>query len=290
MVVGRRALKARAQPWRGVIASALHSRAAYACIAIGLASGCGALLGAQQARPPQLQLAQYSSQEAKIVRSGDTYTIEAGGTRPLAQAVDALARDFSWNVSYEDPPYAVATGSVRGGEAGAAVARVGAFSSTFIFSGATPPALQREDILQRVVTDYNASKNEGGFRLLALPGGRYAIVGDATRDAAGAAVDVSPVLDAEVSVPDENRRMYETLDLVAASLKEKTGATIRVSDDSAAFLRQNYAVVGCEGCKARDAMVKMLAAHPAVTWRLNYDAETKAYTLSLRMPYGYWKP
>jgi hypothetical protein len=91
-------------------------------------------------------------------------------------------------------------------------------------------------------------------------------------------------------VPDENRRMYETLDLVATSVKEKTGATIRLSDDSAAFLQQNYAEVGCEGCKARDAVVKMLAAHPAVTWRLNYDAAAKTYTLSLRMPEGYWKP
>jgi hypothetical protein len=265
-------------------------------------------LAAQQARSPQpraAEPAQYAPAEAKIVRSGDSYTIEAGGARPLAQAIDALARDFNWNVSYEDPPYGAA--AVTGGGAGvgggadadagagagarrnaaAGTARVGAFSSTFIFSGATPPAVQREDILQRVVTDYNASKNEGGFRLLALAGGRYAIVGDATRDASGAAVDASPVLDAKISVVDENRRMYETLDLVAASVKEKTGATIRLSGDSAAFLQQNYAEVGCDGCKARDAMVKMLAAHPAVTWRLNYDAGAKVYVLSLRMPDGY---
>jgi hypothetical protein len=290
MVVGRRALKARGQPRRGVVAWALHSRMAYAyaCVAIGLACGCGALLAAQQARPSQT--AQYSATGAKIVRSGDSYTIEAGGAHPLAQAIDVLARDFSWNVSYEDPPYATAVVPGAHGNAAAALARAGAFSSTFIYSGITPPAVQREDILQRVVTDYNASKNEGGFRLLALAGGRYVIVGDATRDATGAAVGVSPVLDAEVSVPDENRRMYETLDLVAASVKEKTGATIRLSDDSVAFLQQNYAEVGCDGCKARDAVVKMLAAHPAVTWRLNYDAAAKTYTLSLRMPEGYWKP
>jgi hypothetical protein len=98
------------------------------------------------------------------------------------------------------------------------------------------------------------------------------------------------VLDTAISVPDENRRMSETLDLLAASVREKSGATIRVSEESAAFLRQNYAVVGCEGCKARDAVVKMLAAHPAVMWRLNYDAGAKVYVLSLRMPDGYWKP
>jgi hypothetical protein len=306
MAVGRRAREARGQLWRGVGAARLRSRTAHACVVVGLAYGCGALLAAQQARPQQARAAepaQYGPAEAKIVRSGDSYTIEAGGARPLAQAIDALARDFNWNVSYEDPPYGAAavTGSGAGAGGGAdadagvgarrnaaaGTARVGAFSSTFIFSGATPPAVQREDILQRVVTDYNASKNEGGFRLLALAGGRYAIVGDATRDASGAAVDASPVLDAKISVADENRRMYETLDLVAASVKEKTGATIRLSGDSAAFLQQNYAEVGCDGCKARDAMVKMLAAHPAVTWRLNYDGGAKVYVLSLRMPDGY---
>jgi hypothetical protein len=305
MAVGRRAREARGQPWRGVGAARLRSRTAHACVIVGLACGCGVLLAANQARLPQpraaepAQTAQYPPAEAKIVRSGDSYTIEAGGARPLAQAIDALARDFNWNVSYEDPPYGAAvtgggagagTGAGARGNAAAGTARVGAFSSTFIFSGAAPPAVQREDILQRVVTDYNASKNEGGFRLLALAGGRYAIVGDATRDASGAAVDASPVLDAKISVADENRRMYETLDLVAASVKEKTGATIRLSGDSAPFLQQNYAEVGCDGCKARDAMVKMLAAHPAVTWRLNYDAGAKVYVLSLRMPEDYWKP
>lgn len=301
MAVGRRALGAHGLPWRGGGAARLRSRTAHTFVVVGVACGCGVLLAADQARPPQpraAEPAQYAPAEAKIVRSGDSYTIEAGGSRPLAQAIDALARDFNWNVSYEDPPYAAVTGGGAGagagagahGNGGAATSRAGAFSSTFIFSGATPPAVQREDILQRVVTDYNASKNEGGFRLLALAGGRYAIVGDATRDASGAAVDASPVLDAQISVADENRRMYETLDLVAASVKEKTGATIRLSGDSAGFLQQNYAEVGCDGCKARDAMVKMLAAHPAVTWRLNYDAGAKVYVLSLRMPDGYWKP
>lgn len=275
---------------RGIAAPLLDSRTAQACVLIAFVGASGVFPGAQPQPPPRIAQQPGSGAEAKIVRAGDSYTIEAGGARPLGQAVEALARDFNWNVSYEDPPYAVAAADVRGGNAGAAASRVGAFSSTFIYLGATPPAVQREDILQRVVTDYNASKNEGGFRLLALPGGRYSIVGDAIRDAAGAAVDVSPVLDTEISVQDENRRMYETLGLVAASVKEKTGATIRLGDDSTAFLRQNYAEVGCEGCKARDAMVKMLAAHPAVTWRLNYDSATKAYVLSLRMPDGYWKP
>jgi hypothetical protein len=275
---------------RGVVTPLLQSRTAHACALIALVGASGVFLGAQQQRPSQMAQQTGAGAEAKIVRAGDSYTIEADGTRPLAQAVDALTRDFSWNVSYEDPPYAGA--NVRAGAVAAAARadRAGAFSSTFIFSGAVPPAVQREDILQRVVTDDNASKNEGGFRLLALPGGRYAIVGDAMRDASGAAVDLSPVLDAAISVPDENRRMAETLDLLAASVREKSGATIRVSEESAAFLRQNYAVVGCEGCKARDAVVKMLAAHPAVMWRLNYEASAKFYVLSLRMPDGYWKP
>lgn len=160
----------------------------------------------------------------------------------------------------------------------------GAFTSTFVYTEQPSPTLSREDILQRIVSDYNASGNPGRFELVTLPSGRYLIVGNATRDDNGGMVPAAPILDTVVSLPRENRNLAASLDLIFAAVKEKTGTAVGLGTGPTNTLVQQYAVVGGENMKARDLILMTFATNPAMEWRLFYDPGAKAYALNVRLP------
>lgn len=262
-------------------------------IFIGFLFGLPLLLLAQAPTKPSFKSA------AVVQHNGNTGTLTANFPRPLAQAVEAISQEYGWTVDYEDPPYHSQFDLVddtdptwRANHPNAkGVVRVsgGLFRSSFPepSSGNT-----EEQVLEKLVADYNSSGNPGKFAVREETDGRYAVIGVSRRDESGKDEPVNALLDTPITIPVQQRDATATLQLIVDTLASASGVkvklgTIGLSSDP---LQEATLTIGGTNVPARKLLLQGLDDVSSTSphfggifvWNFLFDADTNAFWLRLR--------
>ena len=236
---------------------------------------------------------------AVIQHNGNTGTLTANFPRPLAQAVEAISQEYGWIIDFEDPPYHSQFDLVddtdptwRANHPNAkGVVRVsgGLFQSSF-----SEPSSENteEQVLQKLVADYNSSGNPGKFIVRKGAEGRYTVIGASRKDENGRDEAVNALLDTAISIPVQQRDAAATLQLIVVTLSAASGikvklGTIGLSSDP---LQEANLTVGGANVPARTLLLQALDEVSSTSphfrgifvWNFLFDADTNAYWLRLR--------
>jgi hypothetical protein len=254
--------------------------------------------------PPLLLLAQAPTKPsfksaAVVEHNGNTGTLTANFPRPLAQAVEAISQEYGWTVDYEDPPYHSQFDLVddtdptwRANHPNAkGVVRVsgGLFRSSFPepSSGNT-----EEQVLEKLVADYNSSGNPGKFAVREETDGRYAVIGVSRRDESGKDEPVNALLDTPITIPVQQRDAKTTLQLIVDTLAATSGVKVKLGTIglSSNPLQEAMLTIGGANVPARTLLLQALddvsrtSPHfgGIFVWNFLFDADTNAYWLRPR--------
>jgi hypothetical protein len=236
---------------------------------------------------------------AVIQHNGNTGTLTANFPRPLAQAVEAISQEYGWIVDYEDPPYHSQFDLVddtdptwRANHPNAkGVVRVsgGLFQSSFPepSSGNT-----EEQVLEKLVADFNSSGNPGKFAVREETDGRYAVIGISRRDATGKDEPVNALLDTPITIPVQQRDATATLQLIVDTLAATSGVKVKLGTIglSSNPLQEGTLTIGGANVPARTLLLQALddvsrtSPHfgGIFVWNFLFDADTNAYWMRLR--------
>jgi hypothetical protein len=230
---------------------------------------------------------------AEVRHLATSASVTANDARPLAQALTALSEEYAWVIDFEDPPYYSKYDLVDDTEAkwraehptakGVTVISGDSFQSQFPENpnAAGSPA-EEEHILDRVVSDYNASANPGRFRVVNEGDGRFAIVGISVKGDDGQVKLVSPILDTLISIPTDTRDAYTAIETILNALTVKSGTKVAPFSVPTNALAHSQVTVGGQNIPARVLLLQTLsAAKLKLYWRLYYDHDVKMYGFSL---------
>jgi len=226
---------------------------------------------------------------ATISRAGETVHLSANDPRPLAQALDALQREFGWLVNYEDPRYLsqldlVEVTNPPQHRNTASDSRVhypggGAFNVDFPNGVAQHSSPDEQATLQLLVDAYNRSNNPGRFELRKTAEQRFDIVGTSAYDATGQISRQEILLDSPVALVDRQRSAFKTIELICLQVTERTHTKVTLG----VFPMNLQAVmvkVGGARLPARMLLSRTLTATGRkLVWRMFFDPDSKSYFL-----------
>ncbi len=232
-------------------------------------------------------------ENAEIQHLAESMTITANDARPLAQSVKGLSEEFAWVIDFEDPPYyskydladdtAPEWRLAHPAANGVTVIAGGTFRTQFPTTpGAGASLTEEEQILEKVISDYNQSPNPGRFRVNNEGDGRFSIVGTGVKDESGRDQAVTPILDTPISIQEEPRDAYSAIETILNALAAKTQTKVVPFMMPQNALAQSQVTVGGKNVPARVLLVQTLAAAKMkLYWRLYYDHDVKMYGFSL---------
>jgi hypothetical protein len=240
------------------------------------------------------QLQHNFMQRATIQHQRSSAVVLANDPRPLMQAIDAVAREYGWIVDYEDPPYRPGHDLVdivdpnwlaaRPGMTRTKIPAGGSFQSTYPDTVGLSLGSGEEQVLEKIVSDYNVSGNPGGFKVLAQSDGSYSIVGSYVRDANGSSIPVNSILDTIVSIPTAKEGMDQALEAILTAVSAKAGTKVGLSSGPLNLMAQTQVSVGGENVSARSLLLQTLGATGRrLQWTLLYDPDEPQYFLSLEV-------
>jgi hypothetical protein len=195
----------------------------------------------------------------------------------LAGLIDQLETRFGWIITYEDPPYENAADlddvtllvakDTKNFKGKVLVPRLRTFD--FKYPNAQQP--QAEDLLAAVIRDYNTAGNNDGFRLLRT-GKFFHVVPSVSDNKIGLRTDRQSRLDVRVTIPDADRSVLETLEVVVAQVRELTGVPLVVGRVPRNLLLQKKLRTGATKEPARDVLVRALTSTGRdLSWRVPCD-------------------
>jgi hypothetical protein len=222
--------------------------------------------------------------EGVVDHHGTVATVRADYAQPLCQAMTAIGQEYGWAVHYEAPPYqgkhdlmdstnpmyraAHPDAMVDLGPAG------GAFQSTYPESPSMwgPPAMEQQ-VLEKVVSDYNQSGNPGHFVVRRLSHGSFDVIGDAIHDDSGANIPISPVLDTPINLPRVARTRLDTVEALLQALSAKVGIRMYIYEAPVNVLSRESTVIGASA-PARDLLMQALdGSRLKWVWILTYHPQ-----------------
>ncbi len=264
------------------------------------------LLGVPSSLLAQSPVSKPSFMDAGVIQHhGAAGTLTANDPRPLMQAITAISQEYGWTADFEDPPYRSRFDLVddtdhvwRANHPNAeGVTRVsgGLFQSNFP-EPSTISDNAEEEVLQKLVSDYNASGNPGKFVVRKEAEGRYAVIGVSRRDDAGRDEAVDVLLDTPISIPVQQRDARATLRLIVDTLSATSGVkvylgTVGLSSDP---LQDVELTIGGSKVPARTLLLQALDGVSVWTpphggqffrgilvWNFLFDADRNDYRLGL---------
>jgi hypothetical protein len=229
-------------------------------------------------------------------------TLTANDPRPLSQAIEAISQEYGWLVDFEDPLYRSHFDLVDAtdpkwrashpNEKGATRVSGGLFQSSFPEPSSIASGDAEEQVLQKLVADYNSSGNPGKFIVRKEAEGRYAVIGAWRKDENGQDEAVKALLDTAISIPVQQRDATATLQLIVDTLSAASGVkvklgTIGLSSDP---LQEANLTLGGVNVPARTLLLQALDEVSSTSphfrgifvWNFLFDADTNAYWLRLR--------
>jgi hypothetical protein len=257
------------------------------------------LLGVPSLLLAQAPISKPSFMNAGVVQhQGTAGALTANDPRPLMQAIATISQEYGWTVDFEDPPYRSHLDLVddtdpvwRANHPNAkGVTRVsgGLFQSNFDEPSTISSGNAEEQVLQKLVSDYNSSGNPGKFVVRKEADARYAVVGVSRRNDTGTDETVDALLDAAISIPVQQRTATATLQLIVDTLSAMTGVrvylgTIGLSSDP---LQGVELAIGGSNVPARTLLLQALdgagnsrSFRGIFVWNLLFDADRNAYYL-----------
>jgi hypothetical protein len=232
-------------------------------------------------------------ENAEVHHVANTASISANSPRPLAQALTALSEEYAWAIDFEDPPYYSKYDLVDDTAPEWRAAHPNAKGVTVIAGDGfqtqlpenanadTSPAAE-EHILDRVVSDYNASGNPGRFNVLNEGDGRFAVVGGFVKDENGTDQGITPILDTPITVQMATRDALTAIHVILNALSAKTQTKVMAGMLALNPLHQAQVTVGGENIPARVFLLQTLAsAKIKLYWHLYYDNDAKMYALNV---------
>ncbi len=223
-----------------------------------------------------------------LYQIGEMVHINAGGPRPLLQAVDALQQKYGWVVDYEDPRYLPAADAAnRTSPPNRRRANIGPGENGFSVQfnvGPTPDSRPDEGtVLTTVIDAYNESGGEAEFKALKQPGAGFAVVGVGVRDTTGEIASQQPVLDLSINLASERRSAEQTIALICHELSQTSKVPVAVDPASGNLHKKASVVVGGSSVPARTLLSRTLVSLGGkLCWRLLYDAAGNSYALSIQ--------
>jgi len=121
---------------------------------------------------------------ARITRTNGMATVASNDPRPLDQAIIAIREEYGLLVDYEDPIYTAADlvddtdpawKERHPDRPSVTRVRGNSFATSYSEATVTSPA-GREDLLRKIISDYNQSGNPGQFKLVTEDKSRFAVV------------------------------------------------------------------------------------------------------------------
>ena len=236
-----------------------------------------------------------------IAHQGTTATLTASDPRPLMQTITTITQEYGWIVDYEDPPYRSQFDLVDDTDptwranhpTAKGVVRVSGalFQTNFPEPSTVTGNNGEEQVLQKLVADYNSSGNPGKFTVRKEAEGRFAVIGVSRRDDSGKDELVNALLDTAISIPIQQRDATSTLQLIVDTLASTTGVkvylgTIGLSSDP---LQGIELAVGGTNVPARTLLLQTLDGisnskffRGVLVWNFLFDADRNGYDLRLR--------
>jgi len=208
--------------------------------------------------------------------------------RPVAAMILELETRYSWQITYEDPPYASAADiedvtaryARSPGGARILVPKAGSLS----VSGLAGAPRESATIAQ-MLTSYNELAGAEAFRLV-KEGELYHVVPNKAHDESGALRAAPSILEAKIAVRPGQRTMYDLLDEMCNKVSRASGMKVLLGTVPQSLLRNTSTTVGTAGRKetARAVLDQMIAQSGArLSWQLLYDPGDKFYALNLHV-------
>ena len=222
-----------------------------------------------------------------IYQIGQIVHINATGSRPLLQAVDALQEKYGWIVKYEDPQYPAAIGGAATPPSppnrrhpNARNSEMTGFSVEFNVTANSRP--DEQTVLALVVDANNQSNDAGQFELRKEKDGSFVVVGVGVRSPQGETSSQQPILDSLISLEAERRSTRETIALICQKVSQLSKIQVTANDAADSLSGRAIVVVGGADVQARTLLSRILASMGRnLYWRLLYDSSAKSYELSI---------
>lgn len=228
-------------------------------------------------------------ENAEIRRESGVATVSCNHPDAMSDVISAVRLEYGWTVSVEAPPFfsdfdliddtppkwkaTHPSGRVRR-------ARVGKFTSSYTEYPDMSQAPAQESVLKKIIADYNASENAGKYELLRLGDGSYDVVPSSVTDSDDLEKRVQPILDTIISIPEQERSVFETIETIFDALTTKTGKKIILFTPSSNDLMKR-ATIGGESVSARSLVTRALAATSRpMLWELGYNPNKEIYLFS----------
>ncbi|MGC1484707.1 MAG: hypothetical protein WA789_13010 [Candidatus Acidiferrum sp.] len=239
---------------------------------------------------------------AVIQHTGVSETLTADFPRPLSQAIETISQEYGWIVDFEDPHYISHFDLVdctdptwrasHPNEKGALRVSGGFFQSNFPEPSTISAGDPEEQVLQKLVADYNASGNPGKFVVRTEAEGRYAIIGVSRKDENGRDEAVNAPLDTPISFPVQQRDARATLNLIVDSVTANSGVKVYLGMTglSSNPLQEATVTIGGSNVPARTLLMQALDGVSSESphfrgifeWESLFNADMNAYYLNLR--------
>ena len=196
--------------------------------------------------------------------------------RPLAAVISQLETRYGWTITYEDPPYESpldvddvtlqVARDPKNFKGKVLVPRTRGFD--FKYPNADQP--RAEEVLAALVRDYNLV-NHDRFRLLRT-GKFFHVVPSVSDDRTGQPTERQSRLDVRVTIPVADRSVRETVELVVAQVRERTGAPLVGGRLPTNLFSQKKLRTGATNEPARDVLVRALTSTGReLSWRIHCD-------------------
>ena len=197
--------------------------------------------------------------------------------RPLQAVIEQLERRYGWIITYEDPPYenTADLDDVTSRVAKNPDPKKGKVlvprERGFNFNYPAASEGQAEAVLAAVIRDYNMAGNNDGFRLLRT-GNVFHVVPSVSDSKIGLPTNRQSRLDVRVTIPEAERSVLATVELVLGQVRELTGVAVVLGRAPTNLLTQKKLRTGATNETARDVLLRALTSTGSdLTWRMPCD-------------------
>jgi hypothetical protein len=237
-------------------------------------------------------------ENGKVRHGAGTATFSCNYPDPMLEAISTVRLEYGWRVSYEAPPFfsdfdLTNNASPKWLEAhpkwleahpnarNAKRVAGGRFTSTYTEYVDMSQSGAIESVLNKIVADYNASENPGKHTLLKLDDGSYDVVSASVKNSEGVEQKIEPILDTLISIPEQERSVLDTVEVVLAEITRKTGKKAILFTFYSNLLLRDRASIGGKNVSARSVLRRALAAtNRPLLWDLGYDVNLRMYLFS----------
>ncbi len=214
--------------------------------------------------------------------------------RALSEVADQLEKRFGVVVTYEDAPWVAASDIadvtqlvIRANGPGKAappgpvlVPRNAVLDFSYPLDPASGRPRDFSALIDAMLASYDAGGNPGQFRV-ENDGNFYHLIPARVQAPDSKWRDVAPPLSTRIDLPDEERTIDDTLDLVMAQINRSSEFRVTWGWYPLNLFVHTKVRFAANGVPARDVIRGLLRLVPnRMTWRLNFDPMDRFYALS----------